>query len=71
MQVGAAGQLIPLQVVSAIPRSLQPSDDDGPRYEIDIILTQIAGLADAKAMAVDHQADEPIPRAVAIALQDR
>ena len=43
-------QLVALQVVSAIPRSLQPSDDDRPRGEIDIIPSEIAGLANPKAI---------------------
>ena len=39
--------------------------------EIDVISAQIAGLADAEAVAMDDQADEPIPLAVAIAPKGR
>ena len=54
--------LVPLQVVDAIRATLKPADDDGALRQIEVISTQ-------QAMAVDDQADQPIPVTVPVALE--
>src|SRR5262249_41223698 len=61
--------LIPLQVVRAVPRSLQSPDAYSAGGEVDIIPPQITSLANPKAVAIDHQPNQPIPMAMAISLE--
>ena len=45
--------LIPLQVMDAISAALEPADDDGALWQIDVIPAQIACFGDPQAMPVD------------------
>jgi hypothetical protein len=53
--------LVPLKVVDAVGATLEPADDDGPLWQVDVVPTEIASLRDPEAVAVDDQSDQPIP----------
>jgi len=55
----------------AVIAALEAAHNDGALGAVEIIPPEVACLAHAQAMTVDHEADQPIAVAVPIALERR
>src|SRR5262245_19715211 len=61
--------LVPLQIVRAVVGALEAAHNDGALGQVEVIPPQVASLGHAQTVPVDHEADQPVPMAMPVALE--